>query len=129
MNTAKAFRATLPEIRDHQLQLLQSWSEQHCALSSLFRDERGRTIFLGLVAVPRSSASFARTLRCVLRRLCIDVPLRGRWLQLATAREVLAVVQQGVPPADGRWRPLQNGGAGSLAESTDDEDCRVICLQ
>ena len=89
--TSKAFRATFsPAMRDDQLGHLRRWAEEHCARAVLFRDEHRAVVLLALRDKCRSGASFARTLRTALRRLAIDVPLRGRWVSLVSAREVLA---------------------------------------
>ena len=89
MLTSKAFRCTFPVIRDDQLNNLRRWADLHCAQSVVFRDDRGSAVFVGLKAELRTCASFSRTIRTALRRLCIDVPLRGRWCTLITAREAL----------------------------------------
>ena len=86
MRTSKAFRCTLPMLRDDQLANLRRWAELHCAQSIVFR--AGRCfVFVGLKAQFRTSAGFARTVRTALRRLCIDVPLRGLWYSLIASRE------------------------------------------
>ena len=74
MQTSKAFRCTLPMLRDDQLTNLRRWAELHCAQSIVFRADRG-FVFVGLTRAQfRKSASFALTVRTALRRLCIDVP-------------------------------------------------------
>ena len=72
MHTSKAFRCTLPRLRDDQLTNLRRWTDLHCAQSIVFRDDRGGAVFVGLKAELRTCASFARTVRTALRRLCID---------------------------------------------------------
>ena len=74
MQTSKAFRCTLPMLRDDHLC---RWAELHCAQSIVFRADRGNAVLVGLKAELRTCASFSRTVRTALRRLCIDVPLRG----------------------------------------------------
>ena len=91
MQTSKAFRCTLPMLHDDQLTNLRRWAELHCAQSIVFRDDRGNAVFVGLKANLRTCASFSRTVRTALRRLCIDVPLRGRWCTLITPREAPTV--------------------------------------
>ena len=71
MQTSKAFRCTLPMLRDDQLTNLRRWAELHCAQSIVFRDDRGNAVFVGLKANLRTCASFSRTVRTALRRLCI----------------------------------------------------------
>ena len=77
MHTSKAFRCTLPMLRDDQLTNLRRWAELLCAQSIVFRGDPGSAVFVGLKAELRTCASFSRTVRTALRRLCIDVPLRG----------------------------------------------------
>ena len=84
------------------------------------------------LAPPRSSASFARTIRTALRRLCIDVRLRGRWCTLTTAREVLAVVVNDDQPAVGRISAALDAPAGArdAAEAdADDDGARIVALR
>ena len=114
--TSKAFRATLLGLRDDQLRHLRGWADRHCAQSVVFTDERGAAVLLALKDQPRSSASFSRTVRTFLRRAAIDVPLRGRWLQLVSEREVLTAAQQ---------CEQQDRQAPRNAEEDGD---RVICL-
>ena len=91
MHTSKAFRCALPTLREDQLTNLRRWADLHCAQSIVFRDGRFSVVFVGLKDQFRTSASFARSIRTALRRLCIDVPLRGRWCTLLTPREVLSI--------------------------------------
>ena len=91
MQTSKAFRCTLPMLREDQVANLRRWADLHCAQSIVFRDDRGSAVFVGLKAELRTCASFSRTVRTALRRLCIDVPLRGRWCTLITPREALTI--------------------------------------
>ena len=49
MHTSKAFRCTLPMLRDDQLTNLRRWAELHCAQSIVFRADRG-FVFVGLKA-------------------------------------------------------------------------------
>ena len=95
MQVSKAFRCTIPGLRDDQADNLRRWAELHCAQSAVFRDDRGSVVLVGLKDELRSSASFARTVRTALSRMSINAPLRGRWCTLITAREVLAVVSDG----------------------------------
>ena len=91
MQTSKAFRCTLPMLREDQVANLRRWADLHCAQSIVFRDDRGGAVFVGLRAELRTCASFSRTVRTALRRLCIDVPLRGRWCGLISPREALSI--------------------------------------
>ena len=135
MQTSKAFRCTLPMLRDDQLTNLRRWAELHCAQSIVFRDDRGNAVFVGLKANLRTCASFSRTVRTALRRLCIDVPLRGRWCTLITPREALTICASdfasrgaALPPAgdavDAGARPAER-----LASAhADDSDVRVVAI-
>ena len=91
MHTSKAFRCALPTLRDDQVKNLARWAVLHCAQSSIFLGERGSVVLVGLKDEFRTSASFARTVRTALRRLCIDVPLRGRWCTLITPNEAMSI--------------------------------------
>ena len=121
MHTSKAFRCTLPMLRGDQLTNLRRWAELHCAQSIVFRDDRGSVVFCGLKDEFRTSASFARTVRTALNRLCIYVPLRGRWCSLITAREALSVCATG---QSGAARDTQ---AASRLDTVD-EDIRIVTL-
>ena len=135
MHTSKAFRCTLPMLREDQMINLRRWADLHCAQSIVFRDDRGAAVFVGLKAELRTCASFSRTVRTALRRLCIDVPLRGRWCSLITAREALSVcASDGAHCGAALPPPRGDVDAGArLAErfaSTreDDTDVRVVAL-
>ena len=114
-------------LRDDQLTNLRRWAELHCAQSIAFRDDRGSAVLVGLKAEFRTSASFSRTVRTALRRLCIDVPLRGRWCTLITPREALTICASdfasrgaALPPAGARQR--------IASAHADDSDVRVVAL-
>ena len=126
MQTSKAFRCTLPMLRDDQLTNLRRWAELHCAQSIVFRDDRGNAVFVGLKAQLRTCASFSRTIRTALRRLCIDVPLRGRWCTLITLTEALSICA-----SDGAARgvaPPPGGAERFASPREDDTDVRVVAL-
>ena len=135
MHTSKAFRCALPTLRDDQVKNLARWAVLHCAQSSIFRGERGSVVLVGLKDEFRTSASFARTVRTALRRLCIDVALRGRWCTLITPREALTICASdcasraaALPPAgdavDAGARPAER----FASPHEDDRDVRVIAL-
>ena len=140
MLTSKAFRCTFPMIRDDQLNNLRRWADLHCAQSIVFRDDRGSAVFVGLKAEHRTCASFSRTVRAALRRLCIDVPLRGRWCVLITPREALSVCASecafrgaALPSARGAARGADAArgaarGADASPCAEDDNDVRVVAL-
>ena len=120
MQTSKAFRCTLPMSRDDHLTNLRRWAERHCAQSVVFRADHG-VVLVGLKDGFRTAASYARTVRTALRRLCIDVRLRGHWCTLITPREALSVCAT---------EPAQRD-ASAVATRTDrllDEDTRVVTL-
>ena len=123
MHTSKAFRCTLPLLRDDQLTHLSRWADLHCAQSIVFRDDRGSAVFVGLKAELRTCASFSRTVRTALRRLCIDVPLRGRWCVLITPREALSICATDIGQRDAADTP-----AASRIDDAADDDMRVITL-
>ena len=125
MQTSKAFRCTLPMLRDDQLTNLRRWAELHCAQSIVFRADRG-FVFVGLKAQFRTSAGFARTVRTALRRLCIDVQLRGRWCSLITSREALSICasESASRGADAGAQPAER----FASPHDDDNDVRVVAL-
>ena len=111
-------------LRDDQLTNLRRWAELHCAQSIVFRDDRGSVVFCGLKDEFRTSASFARTVRTALQRLCIDVPLRGRWCSLITAREALSVCATDC----GQSGAARDTPAASRLDDAVDDDIRVVTL-
>ena len=127
MHTSKAFRCALPTLRDDQVKNLARWAVLHCAQSSIFRGERGSVVLVGLKDEFRTSASFARTVRTALRRLCTDVPLRGRWCTLITQAEALSIFASGAAPGgavDAGAPPSER----SASPREDDIDVRVVAL-
>ena len=123
MQTSKAFRCTLPMLREDQVANLRRWADLHCAQSIVFRDDRGSAVFVGLRAEVRTCASFSRTVRTALRRLCIDVPLRGRWCVLITPREALSICATDIGQRDAADTP-----AASRIDDSVDEDIRIVAL-
>ena len=126
MHTSKAFRCTLPLLRDDQIINLRRWADLQCAQSIVFRDDRGSAVFVGLKAQLRTCASFSRTVRTALRRLCIDVPLRGRWCVLITPREALSVCASECACRGAALPSARGADASPCAE--DDNDVRVVAL-
>ena len=124
MHTSKAFRCTLPLLRDDQIINLRRWADLQCAQSIVFRDDRGSAVFVGLKAQLRTCASFSRTVRTALRRLCIDVPLRGRWCTLITPREALSICATDI----GRRDAARDMPAASRIDEAADDEIRVIAL-
>ena len=133
MQTSKAFRCTLPMLREDQVANLRRWADLHCAQSIVFRDDRGSAVFVGLRAELRTCASFSRTVRTALRRLCIDVPLRGRWCVLITPREALSICASdcasrgaALPPAGGAVDAGARPSERFASPHDDDNDVRVV---
>ena len=91
MHESKAFRCTIPALREDQEINLRRWADLHCAQSVVFRDDRGGVVLVGFKDALRTCASLSRTVRTALLRLSIDVPLRGRWCALITPREALSI--------------------------------------
>ena len=124
MHTSKAFRCTLPLLRDDQIINLRRWADLQCTQSIVFRDDRGSAVFVGLKAELRTCASFSRTVRTALRRLCIDVPLRGRWCSLTSTREALSICASDI----GRRDAARDAPAASRIDDSVDEDIRIVAL-
>ena len=130
MVTSKAFRCTLPMLRDDQIINLRRWADLHCAQSIVFRADHGSVVFCGLKDEFRTSASFARTIRTALRRLCIDVPLRGRWCTLITPGEAIGICAND-GAARGAVLPPAGGAVGAGARqrcASPRDDVRVVAL-
>ena len=133
MHTSKAFRCTLPGgLRDDQVSNIRHWAYLHCAQSSLFRDDRGVVVLVGVKDEFRTAASFGRTIRTALRRLCIEVPLRGRWCTLITPGEAIAICANDgaarvavLPPAGDA---VDAGERQRFASPRDDDDVRVVAI-
>ena len=133
MHTSKAFRCTLPSgLRDDQLSNIRYWAYLHCAQSGLFRVDRGVVVLVGVKDEFRTAASFGRTIRTALRRLCIDVPLRGRWCTLITPGEAIAICARdgaargaALPPAGDA---VDTGARQRFASPRDDDDVRVVAI-
>ena len=134
MHTSKAFRCTLPGgLRDDQVSNIRHWAYLHCAQSGLLRDDRGVVVLVGVKDEFRTAASFGRTIRTALRRLCIDVPLRGRWCTLITPGEAIAICANDgaargavLPPAGDA---VDVGARQRFASPRDDDnDVRVVAL-
>eukprot|EP00973_Karenia_brevis_P005331 728263-Karenia_brevis.AAC.1 len=126
MQTSKAFRCTLPMLHKDQVANLRRWADLHCAQSIVFRDDRGSAVFVHLSAELRTCASFSRTVRTALRRLCIDVPLRGRRCVLITPRKALSVCASESTFRGAALPSAHGADASPCAE--DDDDVRVVAL-
>ena len=123
MQTSKAFRCTLPMSRDDHLTNLRRWAERHCAQSIVFRADHG-VVLVGLKDCFRTAASYARTVRTALRRLCIDVRLRGHWCTLITSRETMSVCAS----ETGQHEAARDTPVATRTDGLLDEDFRVVTL-
>ena len=125
MHTSKAFRCTLPSgLRDDQRSNVRHCTYLRCAQSGFFRDDRGVVVLVGVKDEFRTAASFGRTIRTALRRLCVDVPLRGHWCTLITPREALSICA-----ADsGQRDAARDTPSASRIDGVVDDDIRVVTL-
>ena len=129
MQVSKAFRCTLsPGLRPPEANNLRRWAELHCAQSIVFRNPNGSVVLVGLKDELRTSASFARTIRTALRRMAIDVPLRGRWCTLISVREVLALLSDDQPGV-GRNSGVLDVPAGARDVAESDDGVRIVALR
>ena len=126
MHTSKAFRCTLPGgLRDDQVSNIRHWAYLHCAQSGIFRDH-GVVVLVAVKDEFRTAASFGRTIRTALRRLCVDVPLRGHWCTLITPREALSICAS---ESASRGADVGAQPAERLASPHDDDNnVRVVAL-
>ena len=114
LGTSKGFRAHFSSLLlDHQVDALRLWASNNCATSTVFRDDFGAVVLMAIRDRPRTAASHARSLRCALRRMAVDLCLRGKWLHLVSSREVLALCE-----ANG---PRQGDGPMTRAPPLDDD--------
>ena len=126
MLTSKAFRCSLPSnLRGDQVCNIRDWAYLHCAQSSIFRDDRGVVVLVGVKDSFRTAASYGRTIRTALRRLCIDVRLRGRWCTLITPREAMSVCATDT----GQHDAARDTPVATRTDGLPDEDIRVVTLQ
>ena len=135
MHTSKAFRCTLPGgLRDDQVSNIRHWAYLHCAQSGIFRDH-GVVVLVAVKDEFRTAASFGRTIRTALRRLCVDVPLRGHWCTLITPREALSICASdfasrgaALPPAGDAVEAGARPAERFASPHEDDSDVRVVAL-
>ncbi len=77
-------------MRDDQVQRVQRWAAESCALSAIFSNATGKLVLVALRDQARPAASFSRTVRSALRKFAIDGShLRGKWLSLISAEEAI----------------------------------------
>ena len=134
LGTSKAFRAHFSAfLLDHQVDALRLWASNHFAMSTVFRDERGAVILMALRDRPRTASSHSRTLRCALRRMAVDLCLRGKWLHLVSAREVQALCEtSGLEQGEARREAPAHYGhtsAGAGDAEGDAADDRIVPLR
>ena len=122
--TSKAFRATLSDLHEAQLDKLRRWTEASCAAGLVFR-EGDRVILIARRERARTKQAFMRSVRSTLGRLGIIVPnaRKRRWLVLTGEDSVAAEIME------------RHGCAGQSIEalptkSVDivDENTRLIAL-
>ena len=114
LGTSKGFRAHFSSLLlDHQVDALRFWASNNCATSTVFRDERGAVVLMALRDRPKTAAAHSRSLRGALRRMAVELCLRGKWLHLVSSREVLALCE-----ANG---PRQGDGPMTRAPPLDDD--------
>ena len=120
---SKAFRCALPRMAEHQARLVQEWANASCSLNSIFMNGRGQVVLVGLKDQARTSASFSRMVRAVLRQRGIDDrALRGKWLNLISAQEALTLC--GAHNLDLSYPAQQAQNV-----ERDDDDVKVISLR
>ena len=132
MATSKSFRATLPNMDDAQLALLQGWTGENCLTGVAFREPDGTVVWLASRERSKTKEAFLRSVRARLKSLGIDTrALKGRWLALTTESvvnaEAGAVVarapaQASTPRASALNLPLARG------TTVPDENVKVIAL-
>ena len=126
MEASKAFRARLL-LDDAHVAVLQSWAAHNFALTTAFRSSHGRSIILvALTDRARTAASFARTLRSVLKRMAVPTlrAMRGHWVTLLTAQEALSLCTGG---SDLRMAVAEVAPAPAAAEKAGGDD-KVVRL-
>ena len=95
---------------------LRRWADLHCTQSNVFRDDRGSAVLTAL------------------RRLCIDVPLQGRWCTLIPPREALIICASDFASRGAALPPAGDAYAGArpaerfASPHEDDSDVRVVAL-
>ena len=82
-------------------------------------------MLVGIKGSFRTAASYGRTIRTALRRLCIDVRLRGRWCTLITSRETMSVCAS----ETGQHEAARDTPVATRTDGLPDEDIRVVTLQ
>ena len=123
---SKAFRARMA-LCDHELRHVQKWASANCALHAIFRNAAGTAILIGLRDHARTSASFARSLRCALLRMGVaSQALRGKWCFLISERE--AIVLCGEPTSVISREALCAEERDDAGAPSDEGEARVVDL-
>ena len=92
MATSKSFRCNLGRLREHEAVNIQRYAARTCALSTVFRSDRGSTVLVAMKDNARTSKSFARTIRAAMRTMGVATSgLRGVWCTLLVEAEALAL--------------------------------------
>ena len=130
MATSKSFRATLPNMGDAQLTLLQEWTRENCSAGVAFREPDDTVVWLASRERPKTKEAFLRSVRARLESLGIDTrALKGRWLALTTESVVSAEAgsrapaQASTPRASSLNLPLARGTTEPA-----DENVKVVAL-
>jgi hypothetical protein len=130
--TSKAFRATLPDLDEAQLDKLRRWTEASCAAGLVFR-EGDRVILIATRERARTKEAFMRSVRNALGRLGIIVPnaRKRRWLVLTSEDSVAAEITERHGCAGQSIEALPSKSVDIVdetAEETGDENTRLIAL-
>ncbi len=109
---------------EHEVRLVQQWANSSCSMSAIFANGHGRVVLVGLKDQARTSASFSRTVRAVLRQFGIDDrTLRGKWVSLISKEEALTLCGAHNFELSGAHPAQQVRNA-----ERDDDDVKVIRL-
>ena len=109
---------------EHQARLVQQWANANTSPNAVFVNGHGRVVLVGLKDHARTSASFSRMVRSVLRQRGIDdTPLRGRWLTLISAQEALMLCGAHNFEPEGTLHPQQARNAEP------DDDAKIVALR
>ncbi len=128
MATSKAFRAQL-RLSEHEAAHLQRGATLNCAMGAVFSSDRGRVVLVGLRDTPRTSASFGRTIRSALRRMCIStVALRGHWCHLISEQEAITLCTATAPSMELAAAP-SGPGRGTSDGGGRDDGAKIVPLR
>ena len=129
--TSKAFRVTLPDLDEAQLDKLKRWTEASCAAGLVLREEKN-VILIATRERARTKEAFMRSIRSTLGRLGIVPNARkGRWLVLTSEDSVAAEVMERHGCAGQSIEALPTKTADAVdetAEEAGDDNVRLIAL-